>query len=151
LFSGALVCGECGGSMVICTGSGKRGYVKYGCHAHKHNGVSGNKLMIRQDRLEAQLLDTIEHRVLNPGMLDHLVTRCEDELRKRLAEIECQGSIMTVESLKKDLEDRKRRQAKLLDVIETAGEVSILAERLRGWKAMSSASRKPSPAIGQSI
>ena len=84
-------------------------------------------------------------------MLDHLVTRCEDELRKRLAEMERQGSIMTVESLKKDLEDRKRRQAKLLDVIETAGEVSILAERLRGWKAMSSASRKPSPAIGQSI
>jgi len=52
LFSGNLVCGECGGSMVVCAGGGKRGYVKYGCHQHKHNGTCSNKLLIRQDRLE---------------------------------------------------------------------------------------------------
>jgi DNA invertase Pin-like site-specific DNA recombinase len=39
LFSGNLVCGLCGGSMVVCAGGGKRGYVKYGCHQHKHNGT----------------------------------------------------------------------------------------------------------------
>ena len=52
LLSGILSCGECGGSMVICSGGGKRGYVKYGCHTHKQSGMCGNKLMIRQDRLE---------------------------------------------------------------------------------------------------
>src|SRR5437016_2616642 len=36
LFSGMLACGECNSSMVIVSGMGKRGYVKYGCHAHKH-------------------------------------------------------------------------------------------------------------------
>src|SRR5689334_4345529 len=49
LFSGNLVCGDCGGSIVVCAGGGKRGYVKYGCHTHKHNGTCGNKLLIRQD------------------------------------------------------------------------------------------------------
>ena len=135
LFSGALVCGECGGSMVICTGGGKRSYVKYGCHSHKHNGVCGNKLMIRQDRLEEQLLDTIEQRVLNPGTLDQLITRCEDELRKRLTEMERNGSITTVESLKKELEDRKRRQAKVIDAIETAGDIGMLTVRLQGLES----------------
>jgi DNA invertase Pin-like site-specific DNA recombinase len=125
LFSGSLVCGECGGSIVICAGGGKRGYVKYGCHAHKHTGVCTNKLMIRQDRLEEQLLAAIEERILNPRMLDHVVARCEEELRRRLAEMDREGSVMTVESLKKDLEDRKRRQAKLAEAIETAGDISV--------------------------
>jgi hypothetical protein len=76
VFSGSLVCGMCDGSMVICAGGGKRGYVKYGCHGHKHNGVCENKLMIRQDRLESQLPGAIRDRILNPAMLDYAVERC---------------------------------------------------------------------------
>ena len=53
LFSGILTCGKCGSSMVICAGGGKRGYVKYGCHARKQSGMCDNGLMIRQDRLES--------------------------------------------------------------------------------------------------
>jgi hypothetical protein len=87
--------------------------------------------MIRQDRLEEQLLDTIGQRILDPATLDRLVARCEEELRKRLTEMERQGSIMTVDSLKKELEDRKRRQAKLIEAIETSGDISLLTERLR--------------------
>jgi len=78
----------------------------YGCHAHKHSGVCGNKLMIRQDRLEEQLLDTIEQRILNPERLNQLIARCEGELRKR-------------------------RQGKLIEAIETAGDINMLTERLR--------------------
>jgi site-specific DNA recombinase len=131
LFSGLLACGQCGGSMVICAGGGKRGYVKYGCHAHKHTGVCENKLMIRQDRLEAQLLATIEQRILSPGNLDYLVSRCEEEFRKRLAELAREGSSATVDALRKDLEDRKRRRAKIMEAIETAGEINSLTVRLR--------------------
>src|SRR5215471_2215373 len=131
LFSGNLVCGKCGGSMVVCAGGGKRGYVKYGCHQHKHNGTCDNKLMIRQDRLEEQLLDAIQQRILSPKILESAIKRCEEELRKRLDEMVRQGSISSVESLTKDLEDKKRRQAKLIDAIETAGDIASLAERLR--------------------
>ena len=46
--------------------------------------------------------------------------------------MERQGEMSTVDSLKKDLEDRKRRQGKIIEAIETAGNVGSLAERLRG-------------------
>ena len=131
LFSGILRCGECGSSMVISTGGGRRGYVKYGCHAHKHNGTCGNRLMIRQDRLEEQLLAAIEQRFFGSRMLDYAVKRCEDEMRKRLAAMERQGSITTVDSLKKDLEDRSQRRGRLLEALETGGDIKTLIGRLR--------------------
>jgi site-specific DNA recombinase len=131
LFSGILVCGKCGGSMVICAGGGKRDYVKYGCHAHKHNGMCNNKLMMRQDRLEQQLLAAIEQRILNPATLEIVVQRCEEKLRTRIAEMEGQGSVMTVDALREDLEDRKRRQARVIEAIEAAGDINILTGRLR--------------------
>jgi site-specific DNA recombinase len=131
LFSGILKCGECGSSMVISTGGGRRGYVKYGCHAHKQNGTCGNRLMIRQDRLEEQLLAAIEQRFFGSRMLDYAVKRCEDEMRKRLAAMERQGSITTVDSLKKDLEDRRQRRGRLLEALETGGDIKTLIGRLR--------------------
>jgi site-specific DNA recombinase len=131
LFSGNLVCGDCGGSMVVCAGGGKRGYVKYGCHQHKHNGTCDNKLMIRQDRLEEQLLDALQQRILNPKIPDAAITRCEEEVRTRLAEMARQGAVVSLESLTKDLEEKKRRRAKLIDAIETAGDITSLTDRLR--------------------
>ena len=132
LFSGTLVCGVCGGSMVICAGGGKRGYTKYRCHAHKHTGVCDNKLMIRQDRLEEQMLDAIGQRLPAPGTLDSVIERCEQELKRRRAEMKTENATVTLDSLKKDLEERKRRQAKLIEAIETAGDIAVLTERLRG-------------------
>jgi len=117
--------------LVIAAGSGERGYVKYGCHAHKHNGVCGNRLMIRQDLLEAQLFAAIGERILSPTVLNSVVERCEAELKRRLADMERQGTIASVESLKKDLEEQKRRQANLIEAIETAGDINSLTERLR--------------------
>ena len=131
LFSGNLVCGVCGGSMVVCAGGGKRGYVKYGCHQHKHNGTCDNKLMIRQDRLEEQLLDAFHQRILSPKILESAIKQCEEELRKRLAEMARQGALVSVESLTKDLEDKKRRRARIIEAIETAGDIGGLTERLR--------------------
>jgi len=105
--------------------------VKYGCHAHKHNGACENKLMIRQDRLEEQLLAAIEQRILQQGAIESAITRCAEELRRRVSEMERHGEILTVDSLKKNLEDRKRRQGKVIEAIETAGSIGSLAGRLR--------------------
>ena len=60
LFSGLLVCGACGSRIVIISGQGKRGYVKYGCPSHRYRGVCANALTIRQDRLEQQLVVALE-------------------------------------------------------------------------------------------
>ena len=48
-----------------------------------------------------------------------------------MAKMEQQGELSTVESLKNSLEDRTRRQGKIIEAIETAGNVGRLADRLR--------------------
>ena len=63
LFSGLLVCGECTSRLVIISGRGKRGYVKYGCPSHRYRGVCDNAVTIRQDRLEQQLLAALGQRL----------------------------------------------------------------------------------------
>jgi hypothetical protein len=56
LFSGFIYCGLCDSKMIIVSGNGRRGYVKYGCPSHRYRGVCENAMMIRRDRLEEQLL-----------------------------------------------------------------------------------------------
>ena len=87
LFSGLLVCGECKSRLVIISGRGKRGYVKYGCPSHRYRAVCDNAVTIRQDRLEEQLLAALEQRLANPEMIEYTLTRFQEELQKRLAEI----------------------------------------------------------------
>ena len=55
--SAASSLAECAApNTVIVSGNGRRGYVKYGCPSHRYRGVCANSVMIRQDRLEDQLL-----------------------------------------------------------------------------------------------
>jgi DNA invertase Pin-like site-specific DNA recombinase len=49
LFSGLMVCGECGSRLVIVSGNGKRAYVRYGCPSHRYRGVCANDL--RSDKI----------------------------------------------------------------------------------------------------
>jgi site-specific DNA recombinase len=87
LFSGLLICGICKSRMVIGSGRGKRGYVRYACPSHRYRGVCSNKLTIRQDRLEEQLLAALEERLLKPEMIEHVIQRVNTGLRQQLAEI----------------------------------------------------------------
>jgi hypothetical protein len=87
LFSGLLVCGECGSKLVIVSGNGKRGYQKYGCPSHRYQGICSNGLMIRQDRLEEQLLAYLEKNILTEEMAHYTVDLFEAELNKRLTEM----------------------------------------------------------------
>jgi site-specific DNA recombinase len=128
LFSGLLVCGECASRLVIISGRGKRGYVKYGCPSHRYRGVCDNAVTIRQDRLEEQLLAALEQRLANPQMIEYTLTRFQEELQKRLAEIQRQTT---------GLEDihRKRRQLqtqaeRLTDAIADAGHSPALLSKL---------------------
>jgi hypothetical protein len=81
LFSGLLICGICGSRLVIVSGNGRRGYVKYGCPSHRYRGVCSNRLTMRQDRLEAQLLSAIAERVLTPIMIDYAVRPLQQQAK----------------------------------------------------------------------
>ena len=67
---------------------GKRGYVRYGCPSHRYRGVCRNELTIRQDRLEQQLLAALEACILNSQVIEYTLQRFQEELQKRLAEIQ---------------------------------------------------------------
>ena len=129
LFSGMLACGDCGGSMVICSGGGKRGYVKYGCHERRKSGTCENNWYIRRDRVEDQLLSAIEQRVFK--RIDQVVQRCEDEVRRRIKAMEREGAVTTAESLRRQRQQLQQKAENLTQSIELGGDIPRLVKRLR--------------------
>ncbi len=91
LFSGFMVCGLCGARMIIVSGDGRRGYVKYGCPSHRYRGVCANNVLIRRDRLEHQLLTGLSDRILNPEMIEFALERFQEQLQRRLQELRDQA------------------------------------------------------------
>ena len=128
-FSGLLKCGVCGSSIVICSGGGKRGYVKYGCHGRKQSGpaVCSNARFIRQDRLETQLMEQIEVRIFEPETLDLIVTRCKAELDKRREDLES-GDLLKL--MRKEHAKLEAEANNLTDAIAQGGRIERLVTRL---------------------
>jgi hypothetical protein len=54
--------------------------------------VCDNRVTIRQDRLEEQLLAALEQRLSNAQLIDYTVTRFHQALEKRIAEIQRQST-----------------------------------------------------------
>ena len=127
LFSGLLICGACGSRMVIISGNGRRGYVKYGCPSHRYRGVCSNRLTIRRDRVEEQLLGALERRLVEPDMLDYMLKRFREQLDHRLEEIRRESDrLPELHGERQRLEGQAKRIA---DAIADAGHSpSLLAQ-----------------------
>src|SRR5260370_2039008 len=85
VFTGLLVCSECGGSIPIVSGRcRKREDSRYGCsrHAQRGDSVCKNALLVRRLELERQLLAGLEERVWHPEVVDYTLTRFEEQLGK---------------------------------------------------------------------
>ncbi len=80
LFSGILVCRECGGSMTMMGGEK---YRYYRCQANKTKGVGvcTNSKSVREDIARPQILDTIRERLLAPEGVAYVRRRVAEELR----------------------------------------------------------------------
>jgi hypothetical protein len=128
LFSGLLVCAECKSRLVIISGQGKRGYVRYGCPSHRYRGVCDNAITIRQDRLEAQLLAALEQRLANPQLTEYVLIRFQEELKKRLAELQRQTG--GLESLRQERTLLKAQAQRIVDAVAAIGHSSALLCRL---------------------
>ena len=127
LFSGLLRCGCCDSRMVIVSGQGKRGYSKYGCPTHWNRGVCANRLTIRQDRLEIQLLAALQEQIWKPSLIEHAISAFERELKRRLAESRRpdDGSALVTER------EKLRGEAdRLTDAIAQMGHSPSLLRRL---------------------
>jgi DNA invertase Pin-like site-specific DNA recombinase len=132
LFSGLLVCGECGSKLVIVSGDGKRGYKKYGCPSHGYRGTCSNGVFIRQDRLEDQLLSYIESEILTNEMAAYTVGLFEQELNKRLDEMAANSENYTsaVQKLRAERDEIKAEAERLVNAIAAAGHSAMLLKRL---------------------
>ncbi len=132
LFSGLLTCGECGSKLVIVSGSGVRGYSKYGCPSHRYRGTCSNGLMIRSDILEQQMLARLEECILRPEMVDFAIRSFQEQLEKRLEEMKAEHSSRS--SRKGELRLEKERlngqAANIADAIAASGHSQILLKRL---------------------
>jgi site-specific DNA recombinase len=135
IFSGLLICSECGGNMNIVGGKGRT--ARYGCIGHRYRGTCNNKLTISRHMLEHQLLEALSHNLLGSlvhdqlhrDFNDHLTAAWEEEKRKA----------QQVGSTVKDLREKRRelgRQAEnLLDAIAHTKGSSLLYERLNALEA----------------
>jgi site-specific DNA recombinase len=131
LFSGMLVCGDCGSSVVIISGGGKRGYVKYGCHAHKHSGVCDNNWTIRRDRLEEQLLSAIEQRLFDPETLNYAVQKIDQAIKLRIADLQKQAQGSNGDQVRKRREELKSQAARFTEAIGLGGNIPTLVQKLQ--------------------
>jgi site-specific DNA recombinase len=128
LFSGLLVCGECRSRLVIISGRGKRGYVKYGCPSHRYRGVCDNAVTIRQDRLEEQLLGALEQRLANREMIEYTLVGFQEQLQKRLAEIQRQAT--GLEDLRRERRQLQESAKRVADAIAASGHSAALLSKL---------------------
>ncbi len=132
IFSGFLICGTCGSKMVIVTGSGKRAYVKYGCPSHRYRGTCSNRLMIRQDRLESQLIAGLTERISKPEVIEYALKRFQEQLQRRLRELQEQTlrAADTVTTLQSQRSDLKGQAKNLGEAIAKMGHSSTLLQQL---------------------
>jgi site-specific DNA recombinase len=128
MFSGSLICGCCGSHMVIVSGDGKGANARYGCPSHRYRGICSNRLTIRRDRLENQLLAALQENIWKPKLLDYAIRKFEQEIRRRRADARkaSQGS-----DLVREREKLRQEASRVTDAIVAAGHSPALIQRLK--------------------
>ena len=84
LLSGFLKCGLCGSKMVVVSGRGNSGLARYGCPLWHARGICSNRLHIRQDHLEREVLGGLQREVLCEDAVRYAIAKFRAELVDRL-------------------------------------------------------------------
>jgi site-specific DNA recombinase len=90
LFSGLLRCKNCGANLQIVAGRGRNHSTQtYGCPTNFHRGdsICSNRLRVRRDTLERELLGGLQEKVLREDVATYILDRFEGELVKQLQNI----------------------------------------------------------------
>ena len=104
LFSGLLRCKDCGANLQIVSGRGRNHPTQtYGCPMNFHRGdsVCSNRLRVRRDVLEGELLAGLQEKVLREDVVNYVLDRFESELLKEL------------EGIGGEMDAMRKRRAKL--------------------------------------
>jgi len=85
LFSGMLICAECGGRLAVIIGSRKNDHPRWGCPRNYSRGHAAIAFRERNEYVEAQLLEGLQQSVLQPEALEYALEKFEGELEKELS------------------------------------------------------------------
>jgi site-specific DNA recombinase len=118
LFSGRLHCGLCNRRMSIIS-SGTR-TARYGCPAHRTEGRCSNRLTIRRDALEEQLLSAITDKLQPEVLQTALDERLQVEIQEYLDREVNQEPVETA-VLEKRLAELTRKRSNVTDAIASFG------------------------------
>jgi site-specific DNA recombinase len=125
LFTGILVCGECGANLVLVTGRGRRKQPKYGCPQHFYRGACSNNLKERRDRLETELLNELQRAVLCPEVVDYAVAEFGRQLQIALADMSTE-----LDQMRKRQEVIKVELRRLTSAVAQSGHSAFLLEAI---------------------
>jgi hypothetical protein len=87
LFSGLLKCKICGANMQIVSGRGRNHQSQtYGCPMNFQRGdsVCSNRVRVRRDVLERELLQGLQAKVLREEVIDYILDRFEKQLVREI-------------------------------------------------------------------
>ncbi|MGA2631739.1 MAG: recombinase family protein [Terriglobia bacterium] len=127
IFSGKLQC-ECGANMVI--GGGGGAYVKYVCPSARYRGICSNKLYIRRDRLEEQLLNALASNLRRPELLEGALESFKEQLECRAREIRQTADSINEPQLRVELEKATERARNLVEAIAVQRTSPFLSQEL---------------------
>ena len=139
LFSGFLKCGLCGSNIVLISGRGGAGWVKYGCPLHQNHGMCANGLVVRRDRIEQELISGLQREVLREDVAAFALEEFKRQLRARLDDTRSHLATMRNkrEKLKAEIANLARaiaeghRSAALLDELgKREAELDSISEEL---------------------
>jgi hypothetical protein len=114
--------------MVI--GAGGQAYAKYVCPSARYRGICSNRLYIRRDRLEKQLLDALSANLRRPEMLQHALESFQKQLECRIREIRQAAESSNEPELRKELENETARAKNLVEAIAVQGISPLLSQEL---------------------
>ncbi len=122
LFSGLMTCGLCGGRFNVIIG-GHPSKVRYGCRNHRFRNTCTNKVTIRRNRLEPQLIAAISKNLLDARLEQQRVQDFSAQLK---AAIEVEEKLAAeagsqAPKLKTERTDLDKQASHLVDAIRQHG------------------------------
>lgn len=125
LFSASLVCGLCGGAIVLVDGT-RGGH--YGCGA-RIRGVCTNKTTILRRQLERMMLDQLREQVVRPDAVQKVLKRVASQLKSAREEPE------QLKLKETDLDNERRRLANFIEYIASGKAVQSITDAVQATEA----------------
>jgi site-specific DNA recombinase len=134
LLTGKLFCGECGSSF----GASGRDYLV--CQAARRGGACQNRASVRRNRIEDQVLQALQHELMQPEMVATFVAEFTAEWSRLCAE-----ATSGTAALRRELAGVERQLQGLIDMMIDGFRAPGLQGRLDGFEARKSELRASHP------